>query len=57
MRILEIKFERNWNFKELNLGIGILKIKFERNWNFEDYLRIDFFCKLNLKIGVLENYL
>ena len=57
MRILEIKFERNWNFKELNLGIRILKIKFERNWNFEDYLRIDFFRKLNLKIGVLENYL
>ena len=25
MRILEIKFERNWNFGELNLGIGILK--------------------------------
>ena len=25
MRVLEIKFERNWNFGELNLGIGILK--------------------------------
>ena len=25
MRILEIEFEKNWNFRELNLGIGILK--------------------------------
>ena len=39
MRILEIKFERNWNFKELNLGIRILKIKFERNCNFEELFK------------------
>ena len=37
--ILEIKFERNWNF-ENDLRIGVLEIKFERNWNFENDLRI-----------------
>ena len=46
--ILEIKFERNWNFEnylaigifENYLTIRILKIKFQRNQNFENYLRI-----------------
>ena len=34
IQILEIKFERNWNF-ESYLRIGVLKIKF-KNWGFEN---------------------
>ena len=32
IKVLEIKFERNWNFENY-LRIGVLKIKF-KNWNF-----------------------
>ena len=35
MRILEIKLEKNWNFRELNLGIGLLKEK-------KNYLKTEF---------------
>ena len=56
MGVLKIKFE-NWNFEEI----------FE-NYSFENYLKMEVllnlkiiwewnFWKLNLKIGILENYL
>ena len=44
MRILEIKFEKNWKFENY-LRIEILRIKFGR---------LEFW-KLKMKIGVLEN--
>ena len=36
--------------------MGVLKTKFE-NWNFEKLFENGIFKKLNLKIGILENYL
>ena len=52
--ILEIKFERNWNFGNY-LRIGVLKIKF-RKLNFGNQIWKKFESwKLNLKeIGILE---
>ena len=45
--ILEIKFERNWNY----LRIGVLKIKF-RKWNFGNYFENEILE--NLKIEVVK---
>ena len=47
--VLEIKFERNWNFENY-LRIGAMKIKF-KNWNFENYLRVG-----TMKIKFMNNY-
>ena len=46
--ILEIKFERNWNY----FRIKVLKIKF-RKQNFGNYFENEILENLN--IGVLEN--
>ena len=50
MGVLKINFE-NWNFEKLfeNGNFGIL--------NFEKLFENGTFLKLNLKIGILENYL
>ena len=48
----------NWNFGKLfeNEIFFFKKIKF-KNWNFEELFENGSFKKLNLKIGILKNYL
>ena len=47
----------NWNFGKLfENEIFLKKIKF-KNWNFEELFENGSFKKLNLKIGILKNYL
>ena len=49
IEVLKIKFE-NWNFEKL------FKNGSFENWNFEELFKKGVSKKLNLKIGILENY-